>query len=120
MLGPRGLTTALPPHAQAEYHSYAEGGGLLAPGHRDEGSALTMSVLLSEPQAQGGGGGFGGGEFITWDAGAQPVAHTMRRGDAVLFHSCRAHNVAQVTHGLRQSLVIELWTQDTNIRDREC
>ena len=120
----RGLTTALPSHAQAEYHSYAEGGGLLAPGHRDEGSSLTMSVLLSEPQAPqaqgGGGGGFGGGEFITWDGGAQPVAHTMRRGDAVLFHSCRAHNVAQVTHGLRQSLVIELWTQDTNNRDREC
>ena len=94
----------------AEYHSYAEGGGLLAPGHRDEGSTLTMSVLLSE--------GFGGGEFVTW-SGARPVAHTLRRGDAVLFHSCRAHNVAQVTSGLRHSLVIELWAKAANVRDRE-
>ena len=95
----------------AELHSYAEGGGLLAPGHRDDGSTLTLSVLISEAD------GFGGGEFVTW-RGAQPVAHALRRGDAVLFHSCRAHNVAQVTQGLRQSLVVELWTSDVNVRDR--
>ena len=95
----------------AEFHSYAEGGGLLAPGHRDEGSTLTLSVLLSEPDS------FGGGEFVTW-RDALPVAHALRKGDAVLFHSCRAHNVAQVTRGLRQSLVIELWTGDVNVSDR--
>ena len=111
----------MPPHAQAEYHSYAEGGGLLSPGHRDEGSILTMSVLLPEPLPQGGeGGDFSGGEFVTWGDGARPVAHALRRGDAVLFHSCRAHNVAQLKHGLRQSLVIELWTRGTNTRNREC
>ena len=99
----------------AEYHSYAEGGGLLQPGHRDDGSALTMSVLLSEPR----GAGFSGGEFVTWSDDGLPVAHELRRGDAVLFHSCRAHNVAQVTGGLRQSLVIELWPKEANRQDRE-
>lgn len=99
----------------AEYHSYATGGGLLQPGHRDDGSALTMSVLLSEPN----GVGFGGGEFVTWGEDGRPVAHDMRSGDAVLFHSCAAHNVAQVSHGLRQSLVIELWARDANTENRE-
>jgi len=39
----------------AELHSYAEGGGLLAPSHRDDGSTLTLSVLLSEADGFGGG-----------------------------------------------------------------
>lgn len=99
----------------AEYHSYGPGGGLLQPGHRDDGSALTMSVLVSEPNVA-----FGGGEFVTWSEDGRPVAHDdMRCGDAVLFHSCVAHNVAQVSHGLRQSLVIELWARDANVENRE-
>eukprot|EP00957_Ditylum_brightwellii_P067900 5154979-Ditylum_brightwellii.AAC.1 len=32
-----------------ELHHYSTGGGLLTPGHRDTGSALTISVLLSDP-----------------------------------------------------------------------
>jgi hypothetical protein len=36
----------------AEFHSYAESGGLLDENHRDLGSTLTMSVLLSDEQAQ--------------------------------------------------------------------
>jgi len=42
----------------------------------------------------------------------------MRRGDALLFHSEKVHNVAAVTRGLRNSLVIELWQGPCNLRDR--
>ena len=88
----------------AEFHTYNAGGGLMARGHRDRGSVLTMAVLLSDPTA------CEGGEFITWVAdGAQPVRHAMGRGDAILFHSEKTHNVANITSGVRHSLVLELW-----------
>jgi predicted 2-oxoglutarate/Fe(II)-dependent dioxygenase YbiX len=70
-----------------------------------------MSVLLSDPA------GFAGGEFVTW-CDNLPVAHALCKGDAVLLHSCRAHNVGQVTLGVRRSLVIEIWSGDTNVKDR--
>jgi hypothetical protein len=85
-----------------ELHHYSKGGGLTDPGHRDCGSALTMSVLLSDPDA------VTGGDFVTYSDGA-PVAHKMGRGDAILFHSEKLHNISTVTSGLRQSLVVELW-----------
>lgn len=140
--------------------SYAVGGGLLEPGHRDNGSVLSMSVLLSDPEADG----VTGGQFVTWTNGVccrnmhrddlssahcekrarahthlqaytptrcrllimaniaaaqEPVVHLMRKGDALLFHSGKAHNVAVVTGGMRHSLVIELWVGGTNVKDRE-
>jgi hypothetical protein len=85
-----------------ELHHYAKGGGLTDPGHRDCGSALTMSVLLSDPDD------VTGGDFVTYHDGV-PVAHKMGRGDAILFHSEKLHNISTVTSGLRQSLVVELW-----------
>jgi len=94
-----------------ELHSYSIGGGLLAAGHRDHDSVLSMSVLLSDPSA------LVGGEFVTW-SDRLPVAHKLRQGDAVLFHSCRAHNVAQVVCGVRRSLVIEVWRGETNEKNR--
>ena len=96
-----------------ELHSYTVGGGLVQVGHRDHGSILTMSVLLSDPA------GVSGGQFVTYDQ-RKPVAYaSLKQGDAVLLHSRRAHNVAQVTRGIRQSLVIELWRKKTNEFDRE-
>jgi len=94
-----------------ELHSYSIGGGLLAAGHRDHDSVLSMSVLLSDPSA------LVGGEFVTC-SDRLPVAHKLRQGDAVLFHSCRAHNVAQVVCGVRRSLVIEVWRGETNEKNR--
>lgn len=93
-----------------ELHHYVEGGGLLESGHRDSGSMLTMSVLLSEPGAEGD---HQGGEFVTYVEGL-PIVHELHRGDAILFPSEALHNVLTVTHGLRQALVIELWTEPTN------
>ena len=40
------------------------------------------------------------------------------QGDAVLFHSESLHNVLTVTTGIRQSLVLELWTEHKNSADR--
>lgn len=85
-----------------ELHHYSAGGGLLTPGHRDTGSALTISVLLSDPDT------VTGGDFVTYNEG-MPVAHLMARGDAILFNSESLHNISSVNSGLRQSLVVELW-----------
>ena len=111
---PLTLLTFSPSHPLTLSHSYAVGGGLFEPGHRDCGSVLSMSVLLSDPVADG----VNGGEFVTW-ADGEPVVHAMRGGDAVLFHSGKAHNVARVTSSVRHSLVIELWVGPTNLVDRE-
>ena len=40
-----------------EFHTYTEGGGLMMKDHRDYGSVLTLSVLLSHPSAEEGDGG---------------------------------------------------------------
>lgn len=133
-----------------ELHTYTEGGGVLMDKHRDYGSVLTLSILLTEPageqeQAEGKQvaangetanaagkmdaaieeawpgcmqrGGFEGGELITWRDSAA-VVHRMRRGDALLFHSEKVHNVALVTSGRRNSLVVELWEGQANRKDR--
>lgn len=87
-----------------ELHHYAAGGGLLDPGHRDCGSDLTISVLLSDPDD------VSGGDFVTFcGEDSEPVAHKMRKGDAILFESEKLHNISTVTAGVRQSLVVELW-----------
>ena len=102
-----------------ELHSYAPGAGLVDPNHRDEGSVLSISVLLSDPDLVGGGG-----RFVTFDdePGAEhtgePIVHELAKGDAILFRSQDRHNVSTVTSGIRQSLVIEMWDAETNITDR--
>ena len=94
-----------------EYHSYREGGGLVAPGHCDNGSVMTLSVMLSKPEQ------LKGGDFVTFTDG-ELVAHALEKGDAILFRSEKHHNVTTVRAGLRQSLVVELWAQPPNLRDR--
>ena len=78
-----------------ELHTYSVGGSLCRPGHRDSGSRISMSILLSEPAH------CAGGVFVTWDAARQPIEHHLRRGDAVLFHSDRVHNVSPVSLSIR-------------------
>ena len=77
------------------------------------GSVLTLSVLLSHSRD------VKGGEFLT--CGRQHrehVQHSVSRGDGILFHSEKMHNVAPLTKGIRHSLVIELWPGQTNTHDR--
>jgi hypothetical protein len=102
-----------------ELHTYGIGSGLSVANHRDSGSTLTMSVLLSDCALVGG-------VFIIWKessigSGAWnvPVEHPLARGDAILFHSEDFHNVSPIQEGSRQSLVIELWTGATNHLNRE-
>ena len=60
-------------------HYSRRGGSLLTPGHRDNGSALTLSVLLSDPAAA-----HCGGAFVTYCEGVPVVHDELRRGVAEL------------------------------------
>jgi hypothetical protein len=97
-----------------ELHTYSAGGGLMDKGHKDSGSALSLSVMLSDPS------GFDGGQFITWEGAEHeaPVYHAVGRGCGVLFRSEDLHNVSPVTRGTRHVLVLELWYGRTNEVDR--
>ena len=94
-----------------ELHTYHAGAGLMDRDHKDSGSALSMSVMLSEP------GSFEGGEFLTWE-GDTPIPHMAAQGQGVLFRSEDYHNVSPVKSGVRQVLVMELWVGETNRVDR--
>ena len=105
-----------------EWHTYTPGDGLATRGHRDQGSVVTMSMLLSRP---GEGADFEGGSFLTCDRAAAGdngdgthVSHPILRGDALLFHSEKMHNVAAITRGIRHALVVELWLKKANAHDR--
>ena len=87
-----------------ELHEYSVGGSLSRRGHRDHGSSVSMSILLTESRL--------GGEFVTWDEMREPVLHTLRPGDAVVFPSEHVHNVAPVLEGLRRTMVLEIWQGD--------
>ena len=130
-----------------ELHTYAPGGALVAPGHRDNGSVLSMSVLLNSD--------FEGGSFVTYTDRGAPIVHSLHAGDAVLFLSEKTHNVNTLTDrvhsrlhlrklpisrlqhplstcglctwraqvrpvisGIRRSLVVELWAGQENCLDR--
>ena len=84
------------------------GGSVADPGHRDQGSLLTLSVLLSEP------GSCEGGQLTT--AGGR--VHELRRGDGVLFVSEQRHNVSTLEAGVRRSFVVELWGRPPTARNR--
>jgi len=95
-----------------EYHCYRTGGSLLDPELRDVGSTLTLSALLTDPSL------LEGGTFMTW-RGGQAVCHDdLCKGDAIVFHSERVHNVSAVMDGVRHSLVVELWEGEDNQNDR--
>ena len=85
------------------------GSGLLRGNHRDNDSCLTVSALLSD--------GHGGGRFVTYRDG-RPQPHDLGAGDAVLFPSEKLHNIETVTSGVRTALVVELWRDKTNAKDR--
>jgi predicted 2-oxoglutarate/Fe(II)-dependent dioxygenase YbiX len=98
-------TPTRPPRFHSQY--------TLSRGHRDTGSLLTISMLLTDPDD------VVGGTFVTCcRAGGKHVAHLVARGDALLFFSEKLHNVTPVSAGVRHSLVIELWQGKANTVDR--
>ena len=90
----------------AEYHTYSSGGSVGDPEHRDHGSLLTLTVLLSAADECVAGGGLLMANAAAHDAPMTPVALT--RGDGCLFASEKRHNVTPVV-GHRRSFVLELW-----------
>ena len=99
----------------AEVHTYRPGGGVTDPQHRDAGSLLTLSVLLTPPTSyEGAAFSFPGGE----GADAATTLGDLARGDGVLFVSEKRHNVSTLVGGERQSFVLELWEGRTNVHNR--
>jgi hypothetical protein len=101
----------------AEFHVYTEGGSVVDPEHRDAGSLLTLSVLLTPADE------FEGGAFLAHAPSADggtalaPVGQ-LACGDGVLFASEKRHNVTPVTHGTRRTFVVELWAGAPNLHNR--
>lgn len=93
-----------------EFHAYTDGGSVLDPEHRDDGSLLTLSVLLSPLED------FQGGAFITYE-GDKKMQHPLKQGDGILFVSEKRHGV-EVVHGRRRALILELWAGPRNQRNR--
>jgi|TARA_B100001741_G_scaffold284853_1_gene260680 hypothetical protein len=93
-----------------EHHVYTEGGGLILEDHRDIGSSLSLSVLLSD--------GYAGGAFTTTNEAGVVSIHTPNVGDGVLFASETVHNVSTIESGERRALVVELWTGPATTHDR--
>ena len=90
----------------AEYHAYTRGGSVADPEHRDQGSLLTLTVLLSEPDECVHGGEL---HLATSANRDNAMVHVpLKRGDGCLFVSERRHNVTRID-GCRKSFVIELW-----------
>ena len=91
------------------------GGSVSDPEHRDAGSLLTLTVLLSPPEDYSSAellfsaGGEAGG-------GLEPLR--LRRGDGALFPSEKRHNVTPLTAGCRRSFVLEFWAGGANVYNR--
>lgn len=104
------MTTAAAPTRTP--NRYTHGGSVGDPGHRDAGSLLTLTVLLSEPSECRSGGEL---TVATSSAPHEPrfVPVPLGRGDGCVFASERRHNVTRLA-GSRRSFVIELWDGPLN------
>ena len=78
--------------------------------HRDLGSSLSLSVLLSDQ--------YKGGAFTTTSEAGVVSTHAPSIGDGVLFASETVHNVSTIESGERRALVVELWTGPATTHDR--
>lgn len=77
---------------------------LLDEDHYDMGSLITVDVMLSPH------GSFEGGAFETLEEDGENQRHRFERGDALVFVSHKYHRVASIHAGVRQVLVMELWS----------
>ena len=107
----------------AEHHtmlSTLEGrptrGGLHTQRHIDQGSLVTIDILLTDLAE------IEGGVLQTLEPDGKLLKHEWQRGDALVFPSHKYHCVSELTQGTRQVLVCELWQGTENhtpTRDEE-
>ena len=107
----------------AELHVYQPGGGVVDPQHRDAGSLLTLSVLLTPPEAFTGGSLTLARTDRSDSAGRAAVTAAVHRpelscGDGVLFTSEKRHNVSHLQSGERRTFILELWEGGANQHNR--
>lgn len=101
-----------------EWHRYLPGGAVNAEDHRDNGSLLTLSVLLTPPENYAGAKlcfPRSVGEIAETEAFPSPQ---LGHGDGVIFPSETRHNVSALISGERHSLVVELWEGAPNTHNR--
>ena len=99
-----------------EHHIVGPGGALPDPTHFDNGSLLTIDVMLADPRTD-----FSGGALCTMEAnGALDAIALDAPGDAVVFVSHKFHCVRPVTRGTREVLVMELWEGEARVCPHRC
>ena len=100
----------------AEYHTVrarlddgsATGGGLHTQRHVDQGSLITIDILLTDPSD------IDGGCLQTLEADGSLKVHEWQQGDALVFLSHKYHCVSTLTRGVRNVLVCEFWQGTEN------
>jgi hypothetical protein len=95
-----------------ELHDGHPGGSLNDPRHFDNGSMVTVDVMLDD--------GFTGGELGTLEADGSLQTHLFRAGDALVFPSNKYHSVGRILTGVRQTLVVEYWQGNENRCNHRC
>ena len=83
-------------------------GGLHTLKHVDQGSLITIDILLTDPAE------IEGGVLQTLEADGELRSHSWEQGDALVFLSHKYHCVSTLTRGTRQVLVSELWQGTEN------
>lgn len=97
-----------------ELHSVSEKGGLLNKEHFDQGSLITIDVMLSNSDE------FKGGELMTLESNGELLPHTHKQGDVLVFPSHKYHCVKPVLEGTRKVLIIEVWSGETRHCAHRC
>eukprot|EP00516_Mucochytrium_quahogii_P007078 CAMPEP_0203750932 /NCGR_PEP_ID=MMETSP0098-20131031/5086_1 /ASSEMBLY_ACC=CAM_ASM_000208 /TAXON_ID=96639 /ORGANISM=" , Strain NY0313808BC1" /LENGTH=253 /DNA_ID=CAMNT_0050640443 /DNA_START=478 /DNA_END=1239 /DNA_ORIENTATION=- len=93
-----------------ELHSVGVDGALADEKHFDQGSLVTVDVMMC-PATQ-----FEGGQLSTLETDGQLAQHQFDLGDAVVFPSHKYHCVLPVEQGSRSVLVMEIWRGE----ERDC
>ena len=91
-------------------------GGLHTQRHVDQGSLVTIDILLTDLTE------IAGGVLQTLESDGELLKHEWQQGDALVFPSHKYHCVSELTRGTRQVLVCELWQGTENYsptRDEE-
>ena len=89
-------------------HGQPTGGGLHTKRHCDQGSLITIDILLTDPSE------IDGGVLQTLEADGSLTSHSWEQGDALVFLSHKYHCVSELRQGTRQVMVCELWQGTEN------